>query len=187
MAKLKVYRTPIGFHDAYVAASSQKAALQAWGSDRDLFARGVAEVVTDPDLAAEALARPGTVIKRSRGSAAEQIAALPPTPPRRARAEPAEEPERRSGKKPRPTRRPKAAPAPAPKPDRSALADAEHALTEAAARHRRADRTLRAEEEALARRRRTMERDQQDERERLEATRATASDAYARALRRWRG
>lgn len=29
--KLKVYRTPIGFHDAYVAAPSQKAALKAWG------------------------------------------------------------------------------------------------------------------------------------------------------------
>ena len=33
MPKLKVYRTPIGFHDAYVAAPSQKAALDAWGSD----------------------------------------------------------------------------------------------------------------------------------------------------------
>ena len=40
--KLKVFRTPIGFHDAYVAAPSQKAALQAWGTDTDLFARGVA-------------------------------------------------------------------------------------------------------------------------------------------------
>jgi hypothetical protein len=26
VAKLKVFRTPIGFHDAYVAAPSQKAA-----------------------------------------------------------------------------------------------------------------------------------------------------------------
>jgi hypothetical protein len=30
MAKLKVFRTPIGFHDAYVAAPSKKAALAAW-------------------------------------------------------------------------------------------------------------------------------------------------------------
>ncbi|MCP2775198.1 hypothetical protein, partial [Salmonella enterica] len=52
-AKLKVYRTPIGFHDAYVAAPSQKAALQAWGSDADLFARGVAEQVADPALMEE--------------------------------------------------------------------------------------------------------------------------------------
>jgi hypothetical protein len=27
--KLKVFRTPIGFHDAYVAAPSRKAALEA--------------------------------------------------------------------------------------------------------------------------------------------------------------
>ena len=53
MPALKVYRTPIGFHDAYVAAPSQKAALQAWGSDANLFARGVAELVTDPALTAE--------------------------------------------------------------------------------------------------------------------------------------
>ena len=78
--KLKLYRTVAGFHDAYVAASSQKAALAAWGSDKDLFARGLAEQVTDEALAAEALAAPGTVIRRSRGTTAEQIAALPPDP-----------------------------------------------------------------------------------------------------------
>jgi hypothetical protein len=33
-AKLKVFRTPIGFHDAYVAAPSQKAALEAWEATR---------------------------------------------------------------------------------------------------------------------------------------------------------
>ncbi len=31
--KLKVFRTPAGFHDAYVAAPSRKAALAAWGAD----------------------------------------------------------------------------------------------------------------------------------------------------------
>src|SRR3546814_12633677 len=67
----------IGFHDAYVAAPSQKAALEAWGADANLFARGVAEVVTDPALTAEPLAHPGTVIKRPRGSMAEHLAALP--------------------------------------------------------------------------------------------------------------
>lgn len=185
MAKLKVYRTPIGFHDAYVAAPSQKAALQAWGSDRDLFARGIAEVVTDPGLAAEALARPGVVIKRSRGTAAEQIAALPPTPARRARPEaPADE-----GERPRGT--PKGAPAPPPKPkpkpDRTALREAEDALAEAQARHRSEDRALRAEEAALAKRRRAMEREQADERDRLDAARQAAADAYERAMQRWRG
>ena len=182
MAKLKVYRTPIGFHDAYVAAPSQKAALQAWGSARDLFARGVAEVVTDPALTAEPLAQPGTVVKRSRGSAAEQIAALPPPPARRARPVPAADELQDRAKAPR-----SKPPKPEPKPDRAPLTDAEHALVQAEARHRSADRALRAEEAALAKRRRALERDWQDERERLEAARQTAADGYERALRRWRG
>ncbi len=179
MAKLKVYRTPIGFHDAYVAAASQKAALQAWGSERDLFARGVAEVVTDPDLAAEALARPGVVIKRSRGTAAEQIAALPPTPAPKA--------PRREAKAVAPASPSPAAAPPPPKPDRSALIEAEDALAEAGARHRSADRALRAEEAALAKKRRAMEREQAEERDRLTATKQAAADAYDAAMRRWRG
>ena len=74
--RLKVYRTPIGFHDAYVAAPSQKAALEAWGSDTNLFARGSAEEVTEPELMAAPLDNPGQVIKVLRGTEAEQIAAL---------------------------------------------------------------------------------------------------------------
>ena len=45
--KLKVFVTSIGFHDAYVAAPSQKAALEAWGADSNIFAQGIAEQVTD--------------------------------------------------------------------------------------------------------------------------------------------
>lgn len=74
--KLKVFCTPIGFHDAYVAAPSQKAALRAWGADSNLFAQGVAEQVTDPDLMAELLANPGSIIKRLRGSREQQIEAV---------------------------------------------------------------------------------------------------------------
>lgn len=181
MAKLKVYRTPIGFHDAYVAAPSQKVALQAWGSERDLFARGIAELVTDPALTADALAQPGVVIRRSRGTAAEQIAALPPTPRRRAQA-PATADARTA-----PRDREIPAAKTEPKPDRSPLAAAEQALGDAKARHRSEERALRAEEAALAKRRRGMERDQQDESARLDAERQRAADAYARALKRWRG
>jgi len=74
--KLKVYRTPIGFHDASVAAPSQKAALEAWGSDSDLFARGSAEQVTDPELMKAPLEKPGEVIKSPRGTRREHLAAL---------------------------------------------------------------------------------------------------------------
>lgn len=72
--RLKLFRTPIGFHDAYVAATSQKAALGAWGADADLFARGVAERVEDPKLLAQASEQPGTVIKLARGTASDYLA-----------------------------------------------------------------------------------------------------------------
>lgn len=73
---LKVFRTSVGFEDAYIAASSQKAALAAWGAKGNLFAQGGAEVVTDPALAKVALERPGEVIRVPRGSAAEHLAAV---------------------------------------------------------------------------------------------------------------
>lgn len=64
--KLKVYRTAAGFHDAYVAAASRAAALRAWGAERDLFALGAAEEVSDTKLAKAPLAKPGEVIKVAR-------------------------------------------------------------------------------------------------------------------------
>lgn len=92
-ARLKVYRTPIGFHDAYVAAPSQKAALSAWGSAHDLFATGEAELVIDPALMKPPLAKPGEIVRRVRGTAAEHIAALPAepkaSPPRQREQQPA--------------------------------------------------------------------------------------------------
>jgi hypothetical protein len=78
--KLKVFRTAVGFHDAYVAAPSRKAALAAWGTGKDLFARGAAEEVTDPALTAAPLRQPGEVISILRGTAADQLAALGPVP-----------------------------------------------------------------------------------------------------------
>jgi hypothetical protein len=75
--KLKVFRTAIGFYDAYVAAPSRKAALAAWGADADLFARGVAEEVGDAKLSKAPLAKPGEVVRVSRGDLAEHLQALP--------------------------------------------------------------------------------------------------------------
>ena len=74
--RLKVFRTPIGFHDAYVAAPSQKAAFAAWGTDSNLFSAGAAEQVTVPELMKVPLERPGAVIKVLRGDKADQIKAL---------------------------------------------------------------------------------------------------------------
>ncbi|MGI4948291.1 MAG: hypothetical protein ACRYHC_06310 [Janthinobacterium lividum] len=199
MAKLKVFRTPIGFHDAYVAATSRKAALAAWGSNADLFARGVAEEVTDAALTAEPLAAPGTVIRRSRGTAAEQLAALPPDPVRESRAQP-DEPEprrpakaRRGGRGPAipptpvPARRPAPEPPRPPRPSPDALDAAEAALAAARDRHRVALADLAERERHLAQERRALEATQDGEAGELEQARDAARASYDAGLRRWRG
>lgn len=184
--KLKVYRTPIGFHDAYVAAPSQKAAIEAWGSDKDVFQRGRAELVTDPELTKEPLANPGKVIKRLRGTEAEQIAALGETgegekrtnKSAKAEAEEAEvKPARKTKEKPPPK--------PKPRPSRAKLDETEQALGEAEARYEVAMKALREREATLARERKELEK-QEAEREGLKARRDKAEAAYAEALRRWR-
>ena len=178
-AKLKVYRTSIGFHDAYVAAPSQAAALKAWGTDKPLFARGAAEVVTDPELAVEPLASPGVVVKRLRGTAEEQVAALPRDRPKAASRE----------RSPKPAK----APAPAkhqaskPKPSRADLDMAERQLREGEARHRQAVKAIEERERAIREERRALERDQKHEVEQLTTTRDRAAAAYESALKRWRG
>ena len=198
MAKLKVFRTAIGFHDAYVAAPSRKAALAAWGSDKDLFARGAAEEVTDPDLAAEALAQPGTVIKRLRGTAAEQLASLPPKRARAVTPRVEDEPSpvrprksTRSAAKAKPAGEPRAAPPPPPprppKPSRDALDEAEAALSRAKAEQADALAEIARREAALARERRMLERDAADATRRLLRQRDSAAAAYEDAMRRWRG
>ena len=203
MAKLKVFRTAIGFHDAYVAAPSRKAALAAWGSDKDLFARGAAEEVTDPDLAAEALAQPGTVIKRLRGTAAEQLASLPTKRARAVAPRVEDEPSpvrprrsTRSAAKAKPAGEPRAAPPPpspppppppTPKPSRDALDEAEAALSRAKAEQADALAEIARREAALARERRMLERDAADATRRLLRQRDAAAAAYEDAMRRWRG
>lgn len=92
MAKrpLKVFRTSIGFHDAYVATTSRKAALEAWGAGTDLFASGSAELVTDAKLAEAPLDQPGIVIRVARGSTAQHLAAAGKGHKRETKAERAE-------------------------------------------------------------------------------------------------
>ena len=169
--KLKVFRMAVGFHDAYVAAPSQKAAAEAWGADASVFTRKEAELVTDPELAAEPLAHPGKVIKRLRGTAAEQIAAL-------GEADKATAPRAKAKK---PSGRPK------PRPSRAELDEAEQALAEAEKRHEADRRQLAEREAALTRERRAMEKKQRQDQERLEARLGKAEQAYGQAIRRWRG
>lgn len=194
--KLKVYRTAAGFHDAYVAAPSQKAALAAWGSEHDLFARGIAELVTDAELAAEPLASPGVVIKRSRGTTAEQIAALP------ARATVAAKPAGDVGdggdggdetqRRPRakassPAPKPQPKPKPRPKPSPRALETAEEALAACESAFRRTLRDLADREAALAGERRTLERSRDAAVKKAQAAVDAEKQRYEEALAAWKG
>lgn len=214
--KLKVYRTPIGFHDAYVAAPSQKAALKAWGSDADLFARGVAELVTDERLTAMPLDRPGEIIRLRRGSDAENMAALPeiekrtrprppdpvddddkPPPRSRRRTTAREVAVERDAESPAPRRmaaRPEPEPTSTParrakakRPSRARLDKAEAALADAEVKHRATVDGLRAQERELQRKRRDLEQKHDAETKRLEGRIAKARDEYSEALRAWRG
>ncbi len=171
--KLKVFTTPIGFHDALVAAPSRAAALRAWGSDHDLFARGAAFEVTDPDLMKEPLATPGEVVRRLRGSEAEQFAALPRDRPSAGKA--------RSAKASAGKATPKRA-----KPSASELERAEVSLQAAMKRHRDADAEAKARVESAQRDRADLQRQQRSEEERLREARDQAQAAYDHAIERWR-
>ncbi|WP_375421821.1 hypothetical protein [uncultured Sphingomonas sp.] len=177
---LKIYRTAIGFHDAYVAAASQKAALEAWGSEKDLFARGAAEVVAETPLADELIANPGVVVKKLRGTVAEQMAALPPTPAKKPRkVEPEPEPAAKTPRKPKPK------PAPKPRPSRAKLDEAERAIAAAERRHEAAMRALAEREAALVRERRALTMAQREESAALEDARDAERRAFDAALERW--
>jgi len=170
---LKVFRTAIGFHDAYVATPTKKAALEAWGAGRDLFASGRAELVTDAALTKAPLANPGKVVKVLRGSAAEQFAALDKAPKRKARPAPAADPAR--------------SPKPRPRPSRAALDRAENALNAAEARFDRALEAIEKQESALRDRRRALERKRDAELDVLRGKGDRAQEAYDDAMRDWRG
>ena len=186
MAKLKVYRTPIGFHDAYIAATSQKAALKAWGSDADLFARGIAEVVTDEALTVEPLASPGKVIRKLRGTAEEQLATdIPDRPsPRSLDGEDEEHaPKKRASKKPIVVAAPSSPP---PRPDRAALDAAEKAVEDAQVQHDREDRDLRKRQEALEQERRQLDRRHDEEQGQLAEDEDRARRAFQKAMETWK-
>lgn len=171
MPKLKVYRTSIGFHDAYVAAASQKAALEAWGADANLFARGVAEQVDDPALMAEPLANPGVVVKKLRGTLDEQLAALPEdeATPKRGKASKASRSK------------------PVPRPSRAKLDAAEAELKAVRERQGREEQVLAAREAELAAERRRLAERHRKELERSSTRVESARQAFEAAIGTWRG
>ena len=167
VVKLKVFVTPVGFHDAYVAAPSRKAALRAWGSTHDLFARGSAHEVEDAALAAAPLARPGEVVKVLRGTREEQLAALPDDRP----------PTAESGRS--------SPPRPVP-PSRAALDAARADLAEARAAGERELGRLAEERRALDRREAAARARAEADRDRLQSALDAAERAFAAATERYR-
>ncbi|MBT2186775.1 hypothetical protein [Sphingobium nicotianae] len=184
MAKLKVFRTPIGFHDAYVAAPSQKAALQAWGAEADLFARGLAEKVDDADLTREPLSKPGQVIRVRRGTDAQHFKALPER-----RANPA-----RSGKKTEqpqagaPTNRRQSARAEKARrsrPSRAAVDRAERAIAKIETSYRQALQAFAEKERALKDERKRLASDHDRALQKLTTARDAALAHYHRRVEEW--
>jgi hypothetical protein len=174
--KLKVFRTTTGFHDAYVAAPSRKAALEAWGADANLFARGVAEEVTDRKLMAAPLERPGEVIKVSRGDLSAQLKALGPKRKPRKPAANDSEPDN-----PAPKRDDK----PKPPPKRDKVDAAENELKEARQRHAAEAKKLEDQRDAIERKLEALRAKQAKELARLERKRDEARETYREALERW--
>jgi chromosome segregation ATPase len=172
--KLKVFRTPTGFHDAYVTVPSRKAALEAWGADADLFARGTAEEVTDARLTAEPLRHPGEVIRVSRGDLAAQLKALGPRKKPAAKKKAEAKPERRP-------------PKPKPPPRRDKVDKAEAALDRA--RHQQASEraALQKQRDAIERKLDALEARHDKEIARLEERFEKARATYRAALEKWSG
>lgn len=170
MAKLKVFRTAIGFHDAYVAAPSRAAALRAWGADTNLFSAGLAELVTDRKLTAAPLKKPGEVVKVSRGSAVEHLDEIERSRTKQA----SKKPERRSRK------------AVAARPSRRKLEEAELALDEADKTHAKSLGQIDRRIAKLREERATLDEKFKPEREALEQQVSDAERAYTAALNKWR-
>ena len=162
MPRLKTFQAHLGFFDTVVAAPSQKAALQAWGSRQNLFRDGTAKQASDPDAIAAALARPGVVLKRLAGSK-DPFSEQPPLP----------KPARTRSAKPRRSK----------PPGRSKLDAAERALAEL----RQERETMRAEfeqrEESLREQQRKREHDVQARQQDLERELASQRKRFRKALK----
>lgn len=170
---LKVYRTAIGFHDAYVAAPSQKAALEAWGAASNLFAIGAAEVVTDPKLVAEPLGSPGKVVKRARGTLSEYLG----------HASSRDDDKSATGRSRRATN---AVRKPKPRPSRADLTAAEAALAQAEESAKTEIAQFQRREAELRKQREAVEKSHETLIAKLEKRLARQRVIYEGALDRWR-
>jgi hypothetical protein len=127
---------------------------------------------------AEALERPGEVIRRMRGSASEQLAAVDEAAAAAGKDRPSPRPSPARGRG-RVVAKP-------PRPARRELDAAEAAVEEAQTRQRREVQEVEREIEALERARRELLRRHEAEQDELDASRERARRDYERAVRGWK-
>ncbi len=154
-----------------VAASSQAAALRAWGTHQNLFASGEARITTNGAAVAAALAHPETPLRRAAGS--NEAFELEPTSLPKIPDAP-----KRSAKPEAKGARSAAARPPA---DRSGLNAAEAALREADERRKQEEADFRREAEALERCRRAAQEASINARKAATAAIVKAREAYRKA------
>jgi hypothetical protein len=183
--KLKVFQAQFGFFDTVLAVPSQAAALRAWGTHRNLFATGHAELATDEAAIAAALQHPGTLLRRAVGSndpfsieptslpKVPDLAAAMPESPSVSEATQKPELKRKPEQKPQPVR--------SPPPDRSRLNAAEAALQDVDEQHLREEANLRRQQEELDAKRASMQQTYAEARNRASAAVVAARAAYRKA------
>ncbi len=168
--KLKVYQAPFGFHESVVAASSQAAALRAWGSHQNLFADGSAKVATDEAAIEAALAHPETPLRRAVGSNDPfqlEAKSLPKVP---------------KAEKPKPEKPAKKSAKPVPPPaDRTQLDQAEQRLRDLADKRRREEDRFKRRLENIQAEQAEAQRAYVAERKAADAAVETARKAYRKA------
>jgi hypothetical protein len=170
--RLKVFQAQFGFFETVVAAPSRAAALRAWGTHQDLFARGAASVTTDAAAIQAAIAHPETPLRRAVGSRdvfALEPASLPKLPAglKKARKTPRREAQPKTPSK--------------PKPNRSRLNDAEKALRLLEKRRTREEAELSRQADDLEARRQAAQATYAAARKEASAALAAARRAYKEA------
>jgi hypothetical protein len=150
--KLKTFVTNFGFYELAVATPSMAAALRAWGLTHNAFDQDLARQTDDPKIIAAAEASPGQVLRRPIGSKGPFTADAPLPGVKGSRKKKAEK----------------------PKPDPTAIKEAEAALDRAKARHDKKMHALADEREKIDRQMEGEEESWQAEREQLKADLASA-------------
>jgi len=184
-AKLRVYCTPAGFHDAFVAAPSQKAALEAWRAKTNLFAQSAAHLVSDERLTKAPLQHPGEVIKVLRGSDPEQLAALERTSRPRSPGSQARHQRPEAYGPPDDMTQPLPKERVRPKPSRARLTKAGEALEALEERQSKQLREIEQQQRQFERKQRELEQRQAEELDAAKERVASEKDDYDRSVRSW--